>query len=78
MLFSNQNCPENHQEPDKSQPPAQFPGTGTARLVLQPWRNLRVSGAVHNNAVAELHFTVTPKNAQEKVRIAIGYRMVTK
>jgi hypothetical protein len=28
--------------------------------------------------VAELHFTVTPKNAQEKVRIAIGYRMVTK
>lgn len=42
-------------------------GTGTARLVLQPWRNLRVSGAVHNNAVAELHFTVTPKNAQEKV-----------
>jgi hypothetical protein len=38
--------------------------------VLQPWHQLRISGALHNDAVAELHFTVTPKNAQEKVRVS--------
>jgi hypothetical protein len=38
--------------------------------VLQPWHQLRISGALHNDAVAELHFTVPPKNAQEKVRVS--------